>query len=261
MEFKDKWVKFANEMTKAVIKDKTYHRASLKKLEKWYDKEYKDRGKDFGVPIEAYIDFPYYLDMPLRCVTSSGYPLNFKALDVACGQGYLLEILHAFFDVECYGIEISKEAIKICNQREIEATIRKCPAEQIGFPSKVFRYVTCIGSLEHFNNIDKSLQEMHRVGKNNCQYCILVPNKSSWWHNTTEQQEINETMYSLRGWSKIFKTNGFKIDKIHRDRWHIKKPQSILKMILNYLTPKRYFHSLVFILRKSDGKYKSNIFN
>jgi len=236
-------------------------RASLKELEKWYDKEYKERGEDFGVSINAYLQFAPYLGIPLGDPTVPDDE-KIPVLDVACGQGYMLDILYTFYNTICYGTEISKEAIKLTKEICPDAIVRKCPAEKIGFSNKMFKHIICIGSLEHFNDIDQSLLEMNRVGDDDCTYCILVPNKSSWWHNHTEQEEINETFYSMKEWSKIFNRNGFKITRIHRDRWHIEKPQSKLKKLLNYLTPKRYFHSLVFILRKDRyGEYQSKIFN
>ena len=194
-------------------------------------------------------------------ISHSGIPIyvseqeNTTYLDVACGQGYMMFFAKHYGIKNIYGADISSESIKLCKEKVKDAHYRITSAEKLsGYKNNFFDYITCIGSLEHFIDMNKALKRMHDVGKTNCKYCILVPNSKSWWKNKTEQREINERFYSLKEWSKLFTDNGFNIVKIYRDEWHIKKPQCFIKKILNFLTPLKYFNSFVFILEKNNEK-------
>lgn len=221
--------------------------SNIQKIKEWYENTYKELGYSWGVPDIAYKDFIKYCGVDTKKLH---LPLDKKFLDIACGSGQLLKIAEKSF-LQPYGTEISTEAIKLAEKKVPNAYIMELQTENLHLiDDDFFDYITCIGSLEHFLDIDKSLQEMCRVGNKDATYCILVPNSDSWFRNKTDQEEINEQMFSLKEWGTKFKNNGFIIDKIHRDRWHIIKPQSFLMKILNALTPKTYFNSLVFVLRK-----------
>ena len=84
------------------------------------------------------------------------------------------------------------------------------------FKRKTFDYISCIGSLEHFLDLNKGLQEIKRVLKDEGSACIVVPNENFiGWQNKsqkgTAQQEINENLDSLDGWEALLNNNYFEI--------------------------------------------------
>lgn len=238
---------------KTTSKSKKEKKERLQEIANWYDKVYEKEGHRWGVPPKAYMQFPKHLGIPSYYVNRC---CRLKALDVACGKGYLLNIFDRY-NLYTVGTEISEEAIKLSKFQSPNSIIYKCPAENmVQISDNYFDYVTCIGSLEHFIDIDKSLQEMYRVGNKDALYCILVPNRNSLFENHTDQQEINERFYSLKTWKRIFRNNGFKINKVIKDEWHIIKPQSIIKSFLNWIVPLKWSNSLVFILSKRDNGSK-----
>ena len=104
-------------------------------------------------------------------------------------------------------------------------------------------YVTCLGALEHFLDLEKGIKEMVRVAKNNTLFCIVVPNINFlFWKirgtEGTEQQDINENLLSLKQWKNIFMKESLEILKIYKDKWFMKKinifssanPFTIIKM-------------------------------
>ncbi|MCX6818624.1 MAG: class I SAM-dependent methyltransferase, partial [Candidatus Aenigmarchaeota archaeon] len=97
-----------------------------------------------------------------------------KLLDIACGSGFLLK--EAEKQVDTYGIDISHVAIKEAEKIAKNSNIKVGTAEKLPYKDNFFDYVICLGSLEHFINMEKGLSEMRRVMKPNAIANILVPN-------------------------------------------------------------------------------------
>ncbi len=147
-----------------------------------------------------------------------------KLLDVACGQGTLLA--QAEDHVNTYGIDISKEAIKKAKVRARKTIFKICAAEKLPFPKSFFDYVTCMGSLEHFIDIDAALREIKRVTKKNGRVLIHVPNSNYLIHRILgidTQGQINERLATEEEWNKILEKY-FTIEKVYKynTRWYFK---------------------------------------
>jgi len=144
-----------------------------------------------------------------------------RLLDVACGTGYLVR---ASKDrgLDTVGIDISYEASKVSRRVVGDACILNCLGEYLPFKSQAFDYISCIGSLEHFLDLNKGLQEFKRVLKDDGSACIVVPNENFiGWQNKTQkgtaQKDINENLDTLDGWEELLKHNGFEIQNIFQD--------------------------------------------
>jgi ubiquinone/menaquinone biosynthesis C-methylase UbiE len=86
----------------------------------------------------------------------------YKLLDVGCGSG----ISTAFFKVkEKFGIDPSKELTKIAtkNYPTIKFTVQS--AEKLLFKDKQFDVVLSLTAIQNFEDIEKGLLEIRRVGK------------------------------------------------------------------------------------------------
>lgn len=105
-----------------------------------------------------------------------GDPKGKKLLDVGCGGGYLLKEADKA-GMETYGIDISKKAIEKAKLRSTNSKLIVGVAEKLPYKNNGFDVVVCLGSLEHFLNPKKSLQEMKRVLKKDGLVCIVLPNK------------------------------------------------------------------------------------
>jgi SAM-dependent methyltransferase len=111
-----------------------------------------------------------------RCLALAQPKPGGKVLDVACGGGYLLmEAERA--GLEAYGIDIAQAAIDRARTFAPSATLVRGDAESLPYDDGYFDAVTCLGSLEHFLDPAKALEEMRRVLAPGGRAVIVVPNQ------------------------------------------------------------------------------------
>ncbi len=139
-----------------------------------------------------------------------------KLLDIACGQGTFLAMTENL--VKTYGVDISKKAIEKAKKTAKNTEFKVGPADKLPFESRFFDYITCLGSLEHFPDIEKSLQEMKRVLKVNGKVLIHVPNSKYLVHKILRidtQGQINERLATETEWRKTIEPY-LKVEKCYK---------------------------------------------
>jgi SAM-dependent methyltransferase len=84
-------------------------------------------------------------------------------LDCGCGNGFFQKALSDIFQIECVGIDYSKEMID--NNPNPQKTVASVTA--IPFPDNSFDLVTCSALLHHMNKQERieAVKEMSRVAK------------------------------------------------------------------------------------------------
>ncbi|MBI2443451.1 MAG: class I SAM-dependent methyltransferase [Candidatus Levybacteria bacterium] len=97
-------------------------------------------------------------------------------LEAGCGEGFILERLYkANIGQKQVGIDFSDAAIALDKKERPHLDIRKGDIYNIPFKDNAFDLVLCCEVLEHLENPQKALSELHRVTR---QYVILsVPNE------------------------------------------------------------------------------------
>lgn len=190
-----------------------------------------------------------------------------KLLDIGCGTGYFLKA-SSKAGLKTFGIDISEEAIKLAKKNSPDSRISIGEGENLPFSSQSFDYVTCLGSLEHFLDLERGLAEMVRVAKLGAEFLIIVPNKNYLWNKVlgqqgTIQQDYKEELKDLDSWKKLFESYGLRVEKISQDKYPAeivkifehKNPIKILRRIIYHLVwifmPLRYAYQFIFVLRKS----------
>jgi SAM-dependent methyltransferase len=141
-------------------------------------------------------------------------------LDVACGNGDFLAL--ASKTVRTYGVDFSvafKEANSSPNSDFVMSSGLNLP-----FKNGLFKYVTIQGSLEHFPDPLKGLEEIYKVSSDNAKVAVLVPNRfylfryrEAWVSNMNGYYVPIELFLSLKGWKKLFRKAGFKIETVIQD--------------------------------------------
>jgi SAM-dependent methyltransferase len=96
------------------------------------------------------------------------------------------------------------------------------PAESLPFDDHGFDLVTCMGSLEHFLDKPKALEEMRRVAKPDARFVILVPNagfltRRLRLYGGTEQVTAREDVLELAAWRQLFEASGLRVIERWRD--------------------------------------------
>ncbi|MFH1316302.1 MAG: class I SAM-dependent methyltransferase [Candidatus Woesearchaeota archaeon] len=113
-----------------------------------------------------------------------------KLLDVGCGTG-----LSSGFGCEVFGLDPSKELLKQCPLPDDHKILGK--AEKIPFKDSYFDIVISVTAVHNFDDIEKGISEMKRVGKGRFVFSVLKSTKSEEIkkiieHNFMIEKEIEE---------------------------------------------------------------------
>lgn len=112
---------------------------------------------------------------------------NTTILDIATGTGEIVKDLLKYKPKKIIGIDISENMLNIAKKKcikEIENNIVNfeiAEAENIPFDSSTFDIISIGYGIRNFENLEKSISEMHRVLKTGGKFYILeltVPKKS-----------------------------------------------------------------------------------
>lgn len=218
-----------------------------KEIRNWYNKAFSGD----NIPARPHESNLVYFDY---MGINNGNGRGKKLLDIGCGAGRLLsEASHRGLDT--YGTDLSDKAVELARINTPLSKISVGKSERLGYPDNVFDYVTCMGSLEHFIDMDKSVKEMIRVAKPEAKFCIMVPNIDFiYWklgfQYGTKQQEIREQMQTLYEWKALFFNNGLRIVDVYPDLWHSKGKNIFLRLAW-WLLPLRWTYCFIFILEKA----------
>jgi SAM-dependent methyltransferase len=102
------------------------------------------------------------------------------------------------------------------------AKLHEGVAESLPFEDGSFDLVSCLGSLEHFLDQPRALQEMRRVARPGGRILVLVPNagfltRRLGLYGGTGQKAIRETVRPLAEWEDMFREAGLRIVARWRD--------------------------------------------
>ena len=149
-----------------------------------------------------------------------------RVLDIGCGDGTLMEFLKDNKNIDCRGMEISKNKVQKCIEKGLTVIEGNAENDLIQFPNKSFDYAILSQTLQAFLNPELVINELLRVGK---KAIVTIPNFGYWkvrlhllikgtmpitktlpdeWHNTS-----NLHMCSIKDFVYFSKNRGFKISK------------------------------------------------
>jgi len=141
-----------------------------------------------------------------------------KVIEVGCGFGSNLRLLKTTrTDVECYALDMSKEAIKAIKQLIPNSVVADC--RKTNFKCKKFDLILSAGLMEHFKNEMPFVREMKRILKDDGLLVTFVPARYSLWQL---YQRLHfglwkhgyEKAYAHNALRKLFSENGFKVIEI-----------------------------------------------
>jgi len=217
---------------------------------RWFDNTYSKRGFWYLRPKSAYYIYLEILEAQA----------NQKLLDIACGLGRLLEASQDY-KVIPYGVDISSVAITKAQERFPSFNLQVANAENLPFNDGTFDMITCIGSLERMVNLKKVLNEMLRVGNEDCKYCFLVRNSetTSWQffkkYLGLKNKQGHQDAKNLEEWNSIFKSAGFEVIKIYPDQYPLIKRIKRNSLWLKKVNYKRIVKTQMPIERANEFLY------
>ena len=149
-----------------------------------------------------------------------------RVLDVGCGDGTLMKFLQDNKNIDCRGMEISKNKVQKCIEKGLTVIEGNAEKDLIQFPDKSFDYAVLSQTLQAFLDPDLVINELLRVGK---KAIVTIPNFGYWkvrlhlltkgtmpvtktlpdeWYNTT-----NLHMCTIKDFVYFVKSRNFKIFK------------------------------------------------
>lgn len=110
-----------------------------------------------------------------------------KILDAGCGAGGLAHVMREKWNVEAYGVDISKKGVSLARKIGIKAKVSDL-SSSMQFESNFFDLIIANELIEHLSNPDGFLRESRRVLKKGGFLLISTPNLSYW---------LNRVLFSL----------------------------------------------------------------
>ncbi len=193
---------------------------------------------------------------------------GFRLIDAACGRSQLVDMA-AKRDVDAIGVDFAYMPLHDLKQRKTGHYIT-ADAEMLPFPNNTFDYVTSIGSLEHYANMEIGIQELARMLKPEGMALIFVPNTFSLFHNVylafktglpvDDGQPLQR--YATRvQWEKLITANGLTIRSVHKYErefpvfwrdvvWYLTHPRKLAYLFLTPLLPLNLGACFAFVCGK-----------
>ena len=169
-------------------------------------------------------------DMIFRLIKD--YDRNVEILDAGCSGGALIGFLmdRGFKNIE--GVEIDKNAVKICRQKGIN-NVRIADAEKTGFKDQKFDVIIASDILEHIKDEYKALSEWYRILKPNGKLFIFVPAFKFLW---SEHDEINHhyRRYCKSGLCRVLTESGFIIERSSYWNFSLFFPLSLVRLFQKF---------------------------
>jgi ubiquinone/menaquinone biosynthesis C-methylase UbiE len=104
-------------------------------------------------------------------------PQGGRMLDVGCGTGAVMEFLKSRGEIE--GVDMSEEALKYCRAKGLN--VRQGLADKIDYPDETFDVVLALDVLEHLENDEAAINEIHRILKTGGIFIATVPAHKFLW--------------------------------------------------------------------------------
>jgi len=182
-------------------------------------------------------------------------------LDVSCGEGHAL---YAATErgARSIGIDISIVAMRAGQEKfGLTGAILK-DASSLPFPDSTFDRVSCLGSLEHFPDPRRALDEMRRVAQPSALFLFLVPNARHIFRSIVSVADPQTIVTALdeRGWIEFFHQLGFAVigQWIDNHTYHRPvRPFKLRRVVRRAMAPlcelagRKYAWQLCFLLRKA----------
>ena len=194
----------------ARVNDPVYPKAKAAQLAKQWSYDYWDGDRR--------INYGGYSYMPRRwapvgqaMIDHYGLKPGNRVLDIGCGKGFqLYELTQLLPGLEVWGIDISRYAIDQCKE-EIRDKLQVCNANDLPFPDNHFDFVFSINTMHNLHNydLDKSLREMERVGKEQKYLCVESYRSEEEKANLLYWQVTCEAFYTPEEWEWWFEQTGY----------------------------------------------------
>lgn len=147
-----------------------------------------------------------------------------EVLDVGCGAG-TISLYLAYKGYQVTGIDISKKAIKECQESAKKINLRNVTFYTMNFPDEVprkkFDFIVCSEVIEHIENRKLAFHKMYSLLKPRGILFLTTPSSNAPLYKIGYTKEFDKrvghvTRYSIESLSKEVKQAGFEIEKVYK---------------------------------------------
>ena len=197
----------------ARVNDPDFPKAKAAELAKKFDFDYWDGDRRICYGGYRYMEGRWE-KVARAMVEHYDLPPKPKILDIGCGKAFLLyDFLKVIPDAEIYGIDISPYAIAN-SKKEIQDRLRVGSSTDLPWPDDYFDLVISITTLHnlHSYDLEPSLREMERVGKENKYLCVESYRNEQEKANLLYWQVTCEAFNTPKEWEWWFEKTGYSGD-------------------------------------------------
>ena len=136
---------------------------------------------------------------------------NSKILDAGCGTGNFLRILESSKkNLNLYGIDISKEMLKIAKGKLKKSKLEIKSVEKIGLKNNSFDYVFSVDAFHHYSNQNLAMKNFYKIIKIGGHLAIVDLSFGLFLNKIFQKIEPgNNKMYSPEEMRHLFEINKF----------------------------------------------------
>ncbi|MBX3001311.1 MAG: class I SAM-dependent methyltransferase [Caldilineaceae bacterium] len=169
-----------------------------------------------------------------------------RLLDISTGRGQMVHLARQY-SIDACGIDFSTSACQIAADKT-PGQIICANGQQLPIASNSFDFVTNLGSLEHFEQMDQGVREMARVLKPTGLACLTLPNtfgllwsvNIAWQTGDVDDDGQPLQRYGTRKqWQHLLEENGLRVIQIRGYEHEHAVPRTIGDLKSYWLRPKR----------------------
>jgi ubiquinone/menaquinone biosynthesis C-methylase UbiE len=147
-----------------------------------------------------------------------------RVLDIACGAGQWLRFLEDR-DHLTAGCELSELALKRARNRCPDSWLFQADGAKLPLKDASWRYVTCLGSLEHFLDPGEGARELRRILTPDGLAIVMLPNSyysGDIWRVIRggygpDHHQIIDRFATVAEWRDLLESAGLEV--LHTDRY------------------------------------------
>ena len=198
-------------------------------------------------------------------------PSGANLLDVSCGEGALVMWARRRGVAAC-GVDFSRAAIRRACATTGQPSFTVGDGARLPFSTAQFDYVTCIGSLEHFEQPALGIREIQRTLRPEGKACILLPNTFSLLGTVNYARKTGEIFddgqpiqrYNTRmGWARLLAENGLPVYRVEKYelpwpqtavdwRWYLRRPRKLAHLLVGMMLPINLANCHVFLCSRGS---------